>query len=503
MLQQDIAPFGEHRNDGRVGGRATDAEAFQLLHEGGFGEARRRRSEMLRGDNRLHRHRFVEIEVRQGLLIFERLPVALLTRLAIQPQESVELDDGAGGAKQIGASGGGNVKVHRGGVEHGRGHLRGHEALPDEFVQLELIGGELPGEAFVRPAGGIGWAHALVGILGVGLPTEIELHGGGQIRPAKLALQPLARRRGRGFRDARRVGTHVGNETDLPVLSPHVDAFVEILRQPHGALGTEAQLFGRFLLQRRRGEGRRRIFPLLTALHVGDGKLRPSLQVGENPLGFRSGGDFRLAPIDVMELGREGLRALLQVGRDAPILNGGERADFAFALHDDAECHGLHTPGGKPLLYRLPQDGTGFVPHQAVEHTARLLGIDLFVVDVHGVCHGFLHLVFGDLVEHDAADRRRHGVPGRLRKELFHMPPNGFPFAVRVGGDEDFARAFGDAFEFGQDVFFPLDRDVIGGEAMFDVDAQLLGWQIAHMTHRGLHREATAKVLADGLGFGG
>ena len=43
---------------------------------------------------------------------------------------------GAGGAEQIAAE----IEIHGGRVEHRRRHLRGHEALPDELVQLELIG---------------------------------------------------------------------------------------------------------------------------------------------------------------------------------------------------------------------------------------------------------------------------------------------------------------------------------------------------------------------------
>src|SRR5262249_58669224 len=58
---------------------------------------------------------------------------------------SLELHDAARGAEQIrvrgsdGLSGFGEIEVHRGGVEDRRRHLRPHEALPDELVELEVV----------------------------------------------------------------------------------------------------------------------------------------------------------------------------------------------------------------------------------------------------------------------------------------------------------------------------------------------------------------------------
>ena len=502
LFERHIASFGEHRDDRRVGGRPADAQALELLDQRGFGEARRWCREVLGWRDRLDRHRLVEFEERQRLFIFERLAVPLFARFAIEGEEAVELDDGTGGAEQVRVALRRNVEIHRGGIEHGRRHLRRHEALPDQLVELELIGGELLGETVIGTARGVGGTHTFVGVLRIGLATRIELHARGEVCLSILGLQPIARGTGRRLGDARRVGTHVRDETDLPLFAADIDAFVEILRQSHRALGAEAQLLGGFLLQRGRGERRGGILPLLAPLDLGDGELRPSLEVGEDALGFRPGGDLRLVAVDLMQLRRERLRALLQIGRDAPVLDRRERADFALALHDDTQGDRLHATGRQALLHRFPEHGAGFVADESIEYTTGLLGIDFLIVDVHRVRHGLLDLVLRDLVEHHAADRRRDGVARRLRKELLDVPADRLPFTVRVGGDEDFTGALCDPFELGEDVFLALDRDVIGGEAMLDVDAKLLGGQVTHVAHGCLHREAFAEVLADRFGLG-
>ena len=64
----------------------------------------------------------------------------------------------------------------------------------------------------------------------------------------------------RGDRLARHlhaVGPHIGDQAGG--LAADIDAFVELLRQPHGLLRAEAQLARRLLLQRRGGERRMRV----------------------------------------------------------------------------------------------------------------------------------------------------------------------------------------------------------------------------------------------------
>ena len=88
-------------------------------------------------------------------------------------------------------------------------------------------------------------------------------------------------------------------------------------------------------------------------------------------------------------------------------------------------------------------------------------------------------------MKHHATDWRRDCVAPGLREELFHVPPNRFTFAIRVGGDEDLACAFGDPLEVGEDVFFAFDGHVLRCEAVLDIDAEFFGREIADMTDRG------------------
>ena len=154
---------------------------------------------MLRGRNRLDRYGVIELEERQCLLVFERLGVALFARLAIQREKAVELDDGARGAEQVRMTLRRNVKIDRGRIEHRRSHLRCHETLPDQFIQFELIGGELLGKTFVGTARGFGGTYAFVGVLRVGLAARIELHARREIRLPIFGFEPVAGGTGRRF----------------------------------------------------------------------------------------------------------------------------------------------------------------------------------------------------------------------------------------------------------------------------------------------------------------
>src|SRR5438552_3600570 len=57
--------------------------------------------------------------------------------------------------------------------------------------------------------------------------------------------------------------------------------------------------------------------------------------------------DARLLAVDLGQLGAEpaALAASRQVGRDGPVLLGGERGDLALAVDDQAHRHALHAAG--------------------------------------------------------------------------------------------------------------------------------------------------------------
>src|SRR6185437_12280572 len=81
--------------------------------------------------------------------------------------------------------------------------------------------------------------------------------------------QILTRLLRRALRHARGIGTHVRDESRGAV-GAELHALVQPLRDAHGYLGAEADPLGRFLLERARGERRRRILAPLAAAHIGD-----------------------------------------------------------------------------------------------------------------------------------------------------------------------------------------------------------------------------------------
>ncbi len=349
LLEEHVTAIDQYRDDGRVGGWAPDAESFELLHQTGFTEARRRFGEVLPRNDFAERYVFLRLEHGERLLIFERAPIALLVCLAIEGEEALELDDAPGRAKEILAE----VEVDGRGVEDSRRHLGSHEALPDELVELELIGREVALDV-LRPARWVGGSHRLVRVLGVRLTgLSVQASRRSEEILAEERLQVVARLTRSAFRDARGVGTHVRDEPD-GALGADVDALVEHLRDAHRALGTEADLLGGFLLHGTRSEWRSRILAALASADVGDRERLSPLEVREDRLRLALVGDLRLLTLYLVELGREALLGLLEKRLDGPVLHRLERTDFALALDDESERHGLYAAGGEPLLDGLP-----------------------------------------------------------------------------------------------------------------------------------------------------
>jgi hypothetical protein len=82
----------------------------------------------------------------------------------IKRQESVECDNGTGGAQHRVIRAVGNIGAHL--IEHGIFHLRSQRALPDQIVKLPLLLVDLAFELIGR-ARQIGRANGLVGFLRV------------------------------------------------------------------------------------------------------------------------------------------------------------------------------------------------------------------------------------------------------------------------------------------------------------------------------------------------
>ncbi len=110
----------------------------------------------------------------------------------------------------------------------------------------------------------------------------------------------------------------------------------------------KAQLAGGLLLQRRRGEGRRRVAPTLLAVHTqhGERSLGRVLERALHGARFGLGGEAELFDLGARvldQLARKLLLRMFQLGVDGPVFPRDEGGDFVLALANHAQCRALHT----------------------------------------------------------------------------------------------------------------------------------------------------------------
>lgn len=91
---------------------------------------------------------------------------------------------------------------------------------------------------------------------------------------------------------------------------------------------------------------------------------------------------------------------------DGPVLHRLERIDLALTLDEQSQRDCLHATGGDSLLYGLPENRACLVSDEAVEHSPRLLRVNLALIDLAGAGDGGLHRFLRYLVEKHALHRR-------------------------------------------------------------------------------------------------
>jgi hypothetical protein len=200
----------------------------------------------------------------------------------------------------------------------------------------------------------------------------------------------------------------------------------------------EAQLARGFLLQGRGGEGRGG--RALAGLLLDGGDLEDRLLHG----GPGGQGRTLVAQVELGELlvlvldqaGQERLGAGRDVGLDGPVFLGLEALDLQLAVDDQAQADRLHAAGRAAARQLAPQHRRQGEADQIVQGAAGQIGLDQLHVDVARMGHGLQHRGLGDGVEGDALDGL---VLDRLLllQHLQHVPADGFPFAVGVGGQDD------------------------------------------------------------------
>ena len=197
-----------------------------------------------------------------------------------------------------------NHNIHGSGVKTGRGHLTGHGALPNHLIELELLGTQKRLYRFRRAVYRSG-ADGLVRLLCVFGFGFVDLGAGGQIIGTDFVIDVVADFGDGIVRQAKRVGTHIGNQADGAL--PHVDAFIQLLGGAHGAVGGHAQLAHGFLLQGGGGEWRGGVAAAFFLFHLSHLGALPG-QGGDDFALARLIGYIKLRqllPLPVGELGGE------------------------------------------------------------------------------------------------------------------------------------------------------------------------------------------------------
>ena len=190
---------------------------------------------------------------------------------------------------------------------------------------------------------------------------------------------------------------------------------------------------------------------------------------------------------------------------DVPVRRGDEGHALALALDDHAGGGGLDAAGRRALLHLEPQHGADVPAVEAVEDAARLLRVDQCEVEFAGVVDRLADRILGDLVE----DHALHGHLGLERLE--QVPRDGLALAVLICGEQELVGVLESALQFGDGLAAALALDVIGVEAVLDVDGVLavrlllvggdvlLVRQIADVPDRAEHLVAVSEVALDRL----
>ena len=369
-------------------------------------------------------------------------------------------------------------QVHRGLVQPGVGHLAGHGTVPDQPVELQLLGVEVGRQALGRTpdAGG---ADGLVGLLRALAPGAVVPWPLGVVA-AEVLLDVLRGLLQGLLGHGHRVGAHVGDQAHA-LAAAQVDALVELLGDAHGPLRREAQAIGGRLLQRRGDERRGRTLARLLAL---DGRHAPGQRLGGpgaildllGPGGVEldaltgllelAGVGIEVAaagealPVDGVEPRGEVLApGAVEQGLDVVVHRHPEPLPLLLALDDQAHRHALHPAGAQARAHLLPEDRRELVAVEAVQDAAALLGLDQLLVDGARVLQGVGDGAPGDLVERDAA----HRDPGL--EDLEQVPADGLPLPVLVGGEQQLVRVLQELLEF-LDPLLAVGRDHVDGREL-------------------------------------
>ena len=199
-----------------------------------------------------------------------------------------------------------------------------------------------------------------------------------------------------------------------------------------------------------------------------------------------------------------------ELGLEVGVGGRAERDPLAFPVDHQPGGDRLHPPGGQLGHDLLPQHGRDLVPVQPVKHAARLVGVDLALVELLRVGDGAGDRLRGDLVEDHPAGRH-------LGLELLEqVPGDGLALAVLVRREQQFVGVLEQALELGDLLPLVAVHDEQRLEVVVYVDTEpgprltlVLGrdlgravGHVADVADAGLDHVALAEVPGDGPGLG-
>src|SRR6266567_3888526 len=229
----------ERGNDGGVRRGPPNAVFFELFHQRGIVEPRRRFGKMLVWANLVQAESlpFRNLRKRAAFtFVIFLFVIAVGDRRGqlVNAQVAVEFLYRAGSAKRV--ISGGNVDSRL--IENRREHLRCHKPLPDRLVEFEKVFVEVLANVF-RRAHGVRGTHRFVGLLRV-LLRFVVIGFLRQIVRTKALGDQFANLNERVVRNMHGIGAHVSDQRHRALIA-QFHAFVELLRQRHRALGGVAQ----------------------------------------------------------------------------------------------------------------------------------------------------------------------------------------------------------------------------------------------------------------------
>ena len=186
---------------------------------------------------------------------------------------------------------------------------------------------------------------------------------------------------------------------------------------------------------------------------------------------------------------------------NGPVILGNKGINFILPITNQAQGHGLHPSGGFAARQLSPQHGGQGKAHQIIQRPPRQIRINQRLIQGPRLGQCILHGGFGDFAEHHALNRFcPQNAP--VFQDFVQMPRNGLPFAVGVGGQNDFFGILGqirNGFDLlgGAGIGFP-DH----GKVFFGIHRPRFRRQIPHVPITGHHGKVAAQIFVDGFGLG-